>query len=306
MRSIDRLVADRSAFAAAWERAPLLSTELGGFDEVFGPDEAQRLLAAGLPAPTVRLFRQGATLPADRVARPKRPNAGNHVRIADYGRVARHIAEGYTLVLDEVQEYSPAVAAFAAGLAAETGYPVDCAAFLTPPHSRGVAPHADNVGLFMRQVHGAKRWRISAPAEQWPARPWREGDPAEQVLDIVLEAGQCLYLPRGYVHVGETLDQSSVHLAISVDTPAWGAMLEAAVRAVAAEIPELREPLPPAFAEVDRERLFDERMAALTERLVKTRWSDLAPRLRARPAPPAPGELTAVLDTPPTVKEPTP
>jgi hypothetical protein len=302
MRSIDRLVGDRTAFAAAWEHEPLLSGDLGGFEDVFGPDEAQRMLAAGLPAATVRLFRAGESLPADRIARPKRPNAGNHVRIADYRRVTRYVSEGYTLVLDEVQEYSPAVAVFAADLAAETGYPVDCAAFLTPPHSRGAGPHADTVGLFMRQVHGAKRWRISAPAEQWPARRWQPGDPAEPVLDIVLEAGQCLYLPRGYVHVGETGDQSSAHLAISVDTPAWGALLEAAVRAVAGEIPELREPLPPAFAEVDRERLFDERMAALTERLVKARWSDLAPRLRPRPAPPAPGEFTAVLDK----KEPTP
>lgn len=302
MRSIDRLVADRSAFAAAWERAPLLSEDLGGFDDVFDPAEAQRLLVAGVPAATVRLFREGRSVPAERTARPKRANAGNHVRIADYGRVAKYVADGYTLVLDEIQEYSPAVAAFASGLAAETGYPVDCAAFLTPPHSRGVNPHADTVGLFMRQVHGAKRWRISAPAEQWPTKPWQPGDPAEPVLDIVLEAGQCLYLPRGYVHVGETGDQSSAHLAISVDTPAWGALLEAAVRAVAGEIPELREPLPPAFAEVDRERLFDERMAALTERLVKARWSDLAPRLRPRPAPPAPGEFTAVLDK----KEPTP
>jgi hypothetical protein len=306
MRSIDRLVGDRTAFAAAWERQPLLSHDLGDFADVFGPGEAQRMLADGLPAATVRLFREGASLPTEHAARPKRPNAGNHVRIADYGRVARYVSEGYTLVLDEVQEYSPAVAAFAGDLAAETGYPVDCAAFLTPPHSRGAGPHTDTIGLFMRQVHGTKRWRISAPVEPWPAKRWQPGDPAEEVLDVVLEPGQCLYLPRGHVHVGETGDEASVHLALSLDTPTWGALLGAAVRVLAAEIPELREPLPPLFAAVDRERLLDERMTALAERLAKVRWSDLAPKQPRRPGPPAAaGALAAVLDTPPRQKEPT-
>lgn len=299
LQSIARLVADPAALAAVWEREPLLSTDLGGFDDVFGVAEVQRMLVKGLPASTVRLFSRGRSLPPDQVARPANPNARNHLRLADYRRVAAHIREGYTLVLDEVQSHSPRVAEFAAALAAQTGYAVDCTAFLTPPHSQGVAPHTDAASLFLRQVHGAKRWRISAPAQLWPARRWREGDPARPVLDVVLEAGQCLYLPRGYVHVGETLERPSMHLAASMDVPAWGSLLEAAVRAVVADAQPLREPLPPLFAEVDRERLLRERVALLAERLAKVQWSELAPGAPPSPVPVEPGDLAAALDTPP-------
>lgn len=299
MQSIARLVNDLSELERVWEREPLLSTGLGSFDDVFCAEEAQRMIGGGLPAGACRLFRGGEPLPAERTARPVNPNARHLPPLADFDKVAARMARGYTLVLDGVQSYSPAVGRFAAALLEETGHEPDCTAFLTPPHSQGVAPHTDPVSLFLRQVHGAKRWRISAPAQRWPSRPWRRGDEARPVLDIWLEAGQCLYLPRGYVHVGETGELPSVHLAVSLPVPTWGRVLETAFRAAVAQAQDLREPLPPAFGSADREQLFHERMATLVAQLGKVGWPDVAPGESAAVPEPAPGALAAVLDARP-------
>jgi ribosomal protein L16 Arg81 hydroxylase len=46
-------------------------------------------------------------------------------------------------------------------------------------------------------------------------------DGAEPLLDVELEAGDALYLPRGYVHAALTTDVDSVHLTIGVLSTTW-------------------------------------------------------------------------------------
>ena len=298
MRSIPRLVGDPRTLEAAWEREPFVGTSLPGFDDVFCVAEAQRMLQRGVPAAAVRLFRAGQKLPPRRVQRPVDPNFRARVLLADFDKVAAAMAEGYTLVLDEVQAYSPSVRGFASALAAETGYETDCTAFLTPPHAQGAAPHIDAASVFLRQVYGAKRWRLSVPVQRRPGG-WRPGDEARTVLDVWLEAGQSLYIPRGFVHVGETGELPSVHLATSLYAPSWGSVLAAALNTAVSTAEDLDEPVPPVFASADCERLLKERVGTLTAHLDQLKWSDVAP---LRPAPgtePAPGALSAVLETVP-------
>ena len=227
MENLLRLVDDIAVLESAWERRPFVSTPRDGFDAVFTVAAAERLLFAGLPLASARLFRDGRPLPSGLIARSGGSGARVRDRQVDGAKVIRHVGDGATLTLEDLQSHSPRIAAFAAALFRETGYEADCTAFLTPPHSRGVDPHYDPVSVFLRQVHGAKRWRISAPAVRWPGR--RTGFDAaavaaagEPVLDVVLREGQCLYIPRGFVHVGETAGEPSVHLSVSLRAATWG------------------------------------------------------------------------------------
>jgi hypothetical protein len=295
--SLARL-ADVRALETVWEREPFVSDGLGDFDDVFCVDSVQEIIAHGLPVGAVRMFRQGKALAPERVARPIDPNARNRPRLADFERMARAVSDGYTLVIDGLQAYSPPAAAFLSSLDRETGYTCDCTAFLTPAHARGADPHADSTSAFLRQVHGRKRWRVSAPAQRWPHRAWRPGDAATPVLDVTLEAGQCLYIPRGYVHVGDTGDAASVHLAIGLHAPTWGKALQSALAAATLEAEELRECLPPAFGPQRPEELLRDRVEALAARLAKLQWSDVEAAARPVTAPPLPacGALAGALD----------
>lgn len=271
---LDRLLGDPATLAAYWEDTPFTVTGLGPFDDVFGPEHVEHLLRAGaLPVDSIRLFRAGRPLPVARVSRRRERGAGHREALADGPAVLREIADGATLVLEEVQTYLPAVDRLCRELTARTGSRTYCAAFLTPAGARGVPPHHDTAGVLLRQVHGSKRWRIGRPAERWPVREWAPdpaGDtPLDPVLDVVLRTGECLYIPRGYVHVGDATEEASVHLSVALKPVTWAAVLRPLLeRALAEE--DLREALPYAFHRLpaaDLERRAADRAAGLARRL---------------------------------------
>ncbi|MYV98881.1 cupin domain-containing protein [Streptomyces sp. SID3343] len=300
MDGLLRLVDDLRALRTAWEREPFVSAGLGDFSDVFSLDAAERLVHSGLPLTSVRLFRDGELLPSEAILRDRGSNARSREKLADNAKVTESVGAGATLVLEELQTYSPEVAGFAAALTRETGYEADCTAFLTPARARGIAPHYDPVSVFLRQVHGSKRWQISAPTKRWPSRVEAVDPrmPTEPVLDVVLKEGECLYIPRGFVHVGETTDEPSLHLSTSLRSVTWETVLRSLLAAAAEQSEPLREALPPVFAEFDGGAVLRERVDVLTEYLAGLDWSRISLRqFRARQSatPYVPGGLAAAL-----------
>ena len=77
------------------------------------------------------------------------------------------------------------------------------------------------------QISGEKRWRIHEPVHPAPLRdqPWTdrreavaEAADAPPIIDEVLKPGDCLYLPRGYLHAATALGGVSTHLTFGVHT----------------------------------------------------------------------------------------
>lgn len=300
------LVDDPDDLARRWERAPLIATEPKSIDEFFTLRDLDRLIEEGaLPLSSVRLFRDGLPLPGDLVAR--RRERGNAVAgpIADAAKVAAQVAAGATLVVEELQTYLPGVARLARRLSAETGAGTYCAAFVTPPGARGVAAHFDVVSVFIRQVFGMKRWLIREPEQRWPIRERAlTGLATEPVFDAELHAGQCLYIPRGYVHAGQTSHEASVHLSIGLKPATWAAALHRLIDEAAAADDRLRESLPYAFPAADPEelaRMLRERIDLLDAAAIgptgRATLAALRPR-RGPQAPPPGGRLTEVLTRP--------
>ena len=274
-----RLVSDLTALDAAWERAPLVSDGLGGFDDVFCVETAQDLIASNLPLSAVRLFMDGNAVEPRRYARARNPSARGTERFADPRAVLDYVRRGATVSLEELQMYSPQIAAFGADVERYTGYRADFTAFLTPAGVGGLAPHYDAISAVIRQVRGAKRWRVSEPAQRWPVRRFKSGDETgtRRVLDITLEEGQSLYVPRGFIHAGAAQSRASAHLTIGLHGRTWAELLGEALAAAASGCAELREAVPPAFSPLDREELLDDRARLLAELLAKLRWADIDP-----------------------------
>src|SRR5690606_10782277 len=72
----------------------------------------------------------------------------------------------------------------------------------------------------------------------------------EPVIDTVLEPGDCLYLPRGWVHSAEAQGETSIHLTVGVAPLTGHDVATAMIEALASE-EELRASLPFGLAPVD-------------------------------------------------------
>lgn len=116
--------------------------------------------------------------------------------------------------------------------------------YLTPPQSIGFAPHYDNHDVFVVQIAGAKRWKIYGSIEQFPLAMQRGGIPRSELPalehDIVLGAGETLYIPRGVFHEAMAEDCHSVHVTLDVFPHTWADL----VSRLATSMPEFREALP--------------------------------------------------------------
>jgi lysine-specific demethylase/histidyl-hydroxylase NO66 len=170
--------------------------------------------------------------------------------------VLRLFADGSTVVLQGLHRLWPPLIEFADQLAADLGHPTQVNAYITPPSSRGFSPHYDVHDVFVLQVAGEKHWTIHEPVLRDPLRtqPWNDratevaaAAEREPVIDAVLEPGDALYLPRGYLHSARALGEISAHLTIGVHSVTRWAAAESAldlVAGLAAEDPQLRGSLP--------------------------------------------------------------
>lgn len=192
-----------------WERTPLHLT--GRPPDFYGPlipaaaVDAMLFAGPGLPPGTARLYR------------------GNEQR--DGGSPAdlqAHYRQGFNILVQDVAGRWPGVATLLATLAGE--YRAKCLAHLmvSPPRADGFAPHSDSYGVFALQIAGAKRWSIydalprSTINQGLNRHELRSAPPTRQVI---MRAGDLLYLPRGTIHAAAALDEASVHLVFALIPP---------------------------------------------------------------------------------------
>lgn len=255
-RALARCVPDPDAFAAVWGHSALLATaaELPRpFDDLLDLAAVDELLSRrGLRTPFLRLAKDGVVVPGSAFARSGGAGAAIGDQV-DEAAVARHFANGTTIVLQALHRIWPPVIEFATDLRMELGHPVQVNAYVTPPSSRGFSAHYDLHEVFVLQLAGEKRWIVHEPAFEAPLRtqPWTERRAdvertvSEQapILDVVLRPGDALYLPRGFVHAAEALGETCAHLTVGIHVITRHALVEA-LAALAVDDVELRRSLP--------------------------------------------------------------
>ncbi|GLD94868.1 hypothetical protein PINS_up003493 [Pythium insidiosum] len=104
-------------------------------------------------------------------------------------------------------------------------------AYLTPPGAQALAPHHDDVEVFILQTEGRKKWKLYHPMVELPGE--HSSDLSEESIgnvwmELTLEEGDVLYFPRGVIHQAATDDvQFSTHVTISVyQHQSWANFLE--------------------------------------------------------------------------------
>lgn len=214
----------------------------GYFDALLhGPSAADELLERVRPEPSaVRLVRGGATEAADAYRCPD----GS----LDVARVRDAFAEGYTIVLNGLEQYVRAIASLSHSVEVELNFPTRVNAYLTPPESTGFEPHYDPHDVLVLQLHGAKVWRLSEDAAVPPHEIQRRQGVAGDIplpSELRLEAGDTLYLPRGRVHAAETASEPSVHLTVGIHAPTVLSLFTHALHSLSLRDDRLHARLPP-------------------------------------------------------------
>uniref|UniRef100_S4RFQ1 Bifunctional lysine-specific demethylase and histidyl-hydroxylase n=1 Tax=Petromyzon marinus TaxID=7757 RepID=S4RFQ1_PETMA len=98
--------------------------------------------------------------------------------------------------------------------------------YVTPPGSQGLAPHHDDVEVFILQLEGEKHWRLYTPLV--PLAKAYSPDLSQVAIgppthEFTLRAGDLLYFPRGTIHQADTPAGGchSTHLTISTYQNKW-------------------------------------------------------------------------------------
>ncbi|ETP46732.1 hypothetical protein F442_07098 [Phytophthora nicotianae P10297] len=149
-------------------------------------------------------------------------------------QVASLLDIGYSCQFYQPQRYVDGLYELNAAFEEVFGGLAGASAYLTPANSQALAPHHDDVEVFVIQTQGRKKWQLYHPlvelagehssdlAEDQIGEPW---------MELIVEEGDVLYFPRGVIHQACTDDKEfSTHVTISVyQHKTWANFLEVAL-----------------------------------------------------------------------------
>ncbi|RHY52801.1 hypothetical protein DYB34_004296 [Aphanomyces astaci] len=153
--------------------------------------------------------------------------------VASSEQVGNLLSTGYSVQFYQPQRYQKKICDINAALEAHYGCLAGASAYLTPPHAQALAPHHDDVDVFILQTQGSKHWKLYAPLVQLAGEHSNDLDPSilrDPTMEITLEEGDMLYFPRGVVHQASTSDTFSTHVTISIyHHNSWANFMEVAL-----------------------------------------------------------------------------
>lgn len=131
-----------------------------------------------------------------------------HGPFEDYERFGEH---DWTLLVQSVNEWVPAVAALLEPFRFLPDWRVDDVMVSFATEGGGVGPHLDQYDVFIIQGQGRRHWRVGARGDYAEHRPHPDlkqlATPQfEAVIDAELAPGDMLYIPAGCPHEGIGLE----------------------------------------------------------------------------------------------------
>lgn len=214
--------------AEAFGRAYHLWPQVADFSELFTWDDLNEIIARHrLEPPRLRLFNDGVQVPQHAYAHPVVTRRHTVWHRIEPGNLHHQLNEGASLVLDAVDSLHRGVECFAEALERHLRTDVQVNLYASWTSKEGFGLHFDDHDVVVVQLEGAKRWKIHEPTRIDPLRVDVEApDPprGEPATEIVLRAGDMLYLPRGWWHAVAATEGRSLHLTCGLK-PTTGADL---------------------------------------------------------------------------------
>ncbi len=180
-------------------------------------------------------------------------------------------AEGYTLVINEIDRFWAPIQTLCHNLRALLSHKTTANMYLTPKNQTALLPHYDTHDVFVVQVAGKKHWKLYDTIYPTPRvgspQPIFAREHLNKVQDITLNAGDMLYIPRGIPHEAVTTDESSLHLTIGVYPTQWIDVLTKSLDQITNTQVALRQSLPVGFLNPENQEWPEEILHTLSELL---------------------------------------
>jgi 50S ribosomal protein L16 3-hydroxylase len=131
------------------------------------------------------------------------------------------VSDGYTLLVRHAERHDPQLASLAAAFARDFAAPINIHMYCTPGGQFGFSWHYDAEEVFIVQTTGRKEYRLRKnTVNPWPVEETLPADMRyeREIMPLVrceLAAGDWLYVPSGYWHMGES-HETAISLAIGV------------------------------------------------------------------------------------------
>ncbi|MEZ0374625.1 MAG: cupin domain-containing protein [Candidatus Sericytochromatia bacterium] len=217
------------------------------FTSLFNWDSLNRLLNLSLSSeasPGLRIFKDQRNF----IFKKAGENAG---------RILKHIRQGGTLILENIDKYDPTLATFLDALSDEIAAQTRINLYMSCPGKQGYPIHYDTHDFLILQVYGYKRWDIYPGTVPWPMFPPPTfQSPLDEILpaydpppeesriqQVLLAPGDVLYVPKGYWHKALAEDAPSLHLTLGMYLKTGVDFMQWLVTQMQ-EIPEFRQPFP--------------------------------------------------------------
>jgi len=202
-----------------------------------------------------------------------------------FEKVGQHLANGASLVLNDVESLLPKVRVITDVLTTELSCKVAANIYVSQQNHQAFDSHYDKTDVIVLQTLGSKRWRIYEGQIESPVlHPMFSGESKEQLISLkgkverefLMQAGDLLYLPRGRFHDALATEGPSIHISIAISEPKGldylGLVMDEAVGD-----PIFREPIPIDPKEIDAhfDKLADRLKSVARSSRVKDKGSRL-------------------------------
>lgn len=234
-----------------WETNPfyLPRYQPGYFDTLFSVDKIDQILQlTRISYPDIRVVcEQVEMLPA----RYQKEDGSLHLN-----QLYKAYDEGHTIIINQLQRFCAPLAEFCNRLQYFLNHRVVANCYFSPAQSKALHPHYDTHDVFVLQLSGVKHWEVYNVAERVPLLnsfqpiiPENElrnrlGQPLQSVQ---MQAGDLMYIPRGFVHHAHTTETFSCHLTIGVYPVQWIDLISQALNALSLQDERFRRALPIGF-----------------------------------------------------------
>jgi ribosomal protein L16 Arg81 hydroxylase len=249
----------RKFFQHYWEKSPLLvqPDQPQRYASLLRGDDVDRLvsLACRSDPNSIELIGSEQIQPAH----------------ADCASALKNLLDrGASFRLRNVQQFCQPLNELCSELEQKFNSPVRANLYYTPPNAQAFKLHFDTHEVLVFQIAGSKQWRVfkpqlTLPLGYVPPLPFEKNDDklkfrrgalkqahdeidedscGRPVVETVLNPGDLLYLPRGFIHAGRAISEPSVHLTIGIHVLTWLDLLSVALGQAANNNRLLRRALP--------------------------------------------------------------
>ncbi len=232
--SLDEIMAPLGAerFMSEYEgRKPLhLKGDADKFGEVMTWSRLSELLGQATiwSNQSLMLVLDKEPIPAAEYCAPAAGRDGGQVLRPDPGKVQSYLRKGATLVANDIDHLSRGLTAFSKAMEAALGGKVQGNLYCSSKRRQGFAAHFDTHDVYAVHVEGTKTWHIyegratdpiAHPMFKTLGREHHEKTKGKLLMDVKMEPGDLLYLPRGQYHDALADEGGAVHIAFGLTYP---------------------------------------------------------------------------------------